>query len=250
VHGEFKNAEAISDSPCTPCPTPSQYETFKIVLALAAAGVAAFVPGFLQVQVSGLVRAGGAIAVFVLIFMRTPAQIVAQNDQACAPKPAVSAPNTGAPNAGESSAAKTSPFGECKYLMFEPFPNQGGRPLASVFQIRVDDFPFKQFSRELGDTIAVLAGYMKVSSIKMTLGYGRSFDEKEGTIKSSTGVATISGSTFFSVRPGGRDNSTADFIVVPADEESFKRFVARTDITFLDYGCRDSGVRFVWGNKK
>jgi len=59
-----------------PTPTPQQYETFKIVLALAVAGVAGFIPGFLEVNIPKVVRAGGAIGVFVLIYMNTPAQIV------------------------------------------------------------------------------------------------------------------------------------------------------------------------------
>jgi|SRR5215831_7850171 len=60
-----------------PSPTPTQYETFKVVLALAVAGVAAFIPGFLQVTVPKVVRAGGALAVFAVIYMNTPAQVVA-----------------------------------------------------------------------------------------------------------------------------------------------------------------------------
>lgn len=59
-----------------PNPTGTQYETFKIVLALAAAGVAAFIPGFLEVTVPGWLRAGGALAVFVLVFTKSPATLV------------------------------------------------------------------------------------------------------------------------------------------------------------------------------
>jgi hypothetical protein len=59
-----------------PHPTPTQYETFKVILALAAAGIAAFIPGFLQVSVPRFVRAGGALGVFVFIYMRTPAQMI------------------------------------------------------------------------------------------------------------------------------------------------------------------------------
>lgn len=59
-----------------PNPTPNQYETFKIVLALAAAGVAAFIPGFLAVNVSKWLRAGGALAVFAIVFFQSPATLV------------------------------------------------------------------------------------------------------------------------------------------------------------------------------
>lgn len=59
-----------------PNPTRTQYETFKTVLALAAAGVAAFIPGFLELTVPGWVRAGGALAVFVLVYTKSPATLV------------------------------------------------------------------------------------------------------------------------------------------------------------------------------
>ncbi|EAR61994.1 hypothetical protein [Neptuniibacter caesariensis] len=58
-----------------PSPKPFQYEVFKIVLAIATAGVAAFIPGFLNVQVGSWVRAGGAIAVFVIVFFFSPAKL-------------------------------------------------------------------------------------------------------------------------------------------------------------------------------
>ena len=58
-----------------PTPTDFQYDVFKIVLALAAAGVAVNIPGFLHVEVNKFIRAGGAIAVFVIVFFFTPAQI-------------------------------------------------------------------------------------------------------------------------------------------------------------------------------
>lgn len=58
-------------------PTPSefQYDVFKIVLALAASGVAVNIPGFLAVDINKFIKAGGAIAVFVIVFFFTPAQI-------------------------------------------------------------------------------------------------------------------------------------------------------------------------------
>ena len=56
-----------------PEPTQFQYLIFRIVIALAAAGVAAMIPGFLQIEISGLIRAGGALAVFVIIYFYNPA---------------------------------------------------------------------------------------------------------------------------------------------------------------------------------
>ncbi len=62
-----------------PQPTPFQYHIFRIVLALACGGVAAVIPGFLAVRMDkkGLViRAGGALAVFLLVYFFNPAQLV------------------------------------------------------------------------------------------------------------------------------------------------------------------------------
>lgn len=59
-------------------PNPSEYQfrIFNIVLALAAAGCASMVPGFLEVNVPKYVRAGGAMAVFVIVFFFKPASLV------------------------------------------------------------------------------------------------------------------------------------------------------------------------------
>jgi hypothetical protein len=59
-----------------PSPTTSQHETFRIILALAAGGVAAMIPGILDLKVSTgakfALRAGGALAVFVIVFFYPP----------------------------------------------------------------------------------------------------------------------------------------------------------------------------------
>lgn len=59
-----------------PTPTPFQYTVFRIVLAIAAAGFVSMTPGFLEVTVSNWVRAGGALAVFVILFFYNPADLV------------------------------------------------------------------------------------------------------------------------------------------------------------------------------
>ena len=59
-----------------PEPTAFQYTVFRIVLALAAGGVAAMIPGFIQLQMGSWLRAGGAIAVFALVYFYNPAQLV------------------------------------------------------------------------------------------------------------------------------------------------------------------------------
>lgn len=67
-----------------PTPTKTQYEVFRIVIALAGGGVGAVIPGLLDLQMNlGLteqqklaIRAGGALAVFVIIYFYSPAQAV------------------------------------------------------------------------------------------------------------------------------------------------------------------------------
>jgi hypothetical protein len=58
-----------------PEPTSFQYMVFRIVLALAAGGVGAMIPGFLKVEVKPGIRAGGALAVFVVVFFFNPAKL-------------------------------------------------------------------------------------------------------------------------------------------------------------------------------
>lgn len=59
-----------------PDPSQFQYSVFRTVLALAGAGIGAVIPGFLQVSVKSWIRAGGAIAIFVLVYFWNPAQLV------------------------------------------------------------------------------------------------------------------------------------------------------------------------------
>jgi len=59
-----------------PKPTPTQYQTFKIILSLAAAGVGGVLAGFIQVEGNFqkvLIRAGGALALFIIVFFFEPA---------------------------------------------------------------------------------------------------------------------------------------------------------------------------------
>lgn len=59
-----------------PRPTAFQYTVFRIILALAGAGVGATIPGLLDVNVSGAIRASGAIGVFVIVYFFSPARLV------------------------------------------------------------------------------------------------------------------------------------------------------------------------------
>ena len=64
-----------------PNPTVSQMFVFRVVLSLAAGGIGAVIPGFLSVNVSAYVRAGGAMALLVLVYLMNPPSL------AIAPKP-------------------------------------------------------------------------------------------------------------------------------------------------------------------
>jgi hypothetical protein len=58
-----------------PNPTASQFFIFRVILALAAAGIGAIIPGYLGAegkQNEILFRAGGAILLFVLVYLVDP----------------------------------------------------------------------------------------------------------------------------------------------------------------------------------
>lgn len=59
-----------------PRPTPFQYTVFRIILSLSAAGVAAIIPGFIEVHMKQFIQAGGAMAVFVIVYFFSPAQLL------------------------------------------------------------------------------------------------------------------------------------------------------------------------------
>jgi len=56
-----------------PNPTAFEYTIFKTVMALAAAGVGAILPGFLHVSFKNTLRAGGALALFIVVYFFVPA---------------------------------------------------------------------------------------------------------------------------------------------------------------------------------
>jgi hypothetical protein len=61
-----------------PNPTPFQYTIVRIILALSTAAVATLLTGFLTVEVSNYIKAGGALAVFVIVYFWSPAALVAE----------------------------------------------------------------------------------------------------------------------------------------------------------------------------
>jgi hypothetical protein len=61
-----------------PSPTDMQYLVMRIVLALATAAVATLLTGFINVEIPNFVKAGGAFAVFVIVYWYNPAALVAK----------------------------------------------------------------------------------------------------------------------------------------------------------------------------
>jgi uncharacterized protein DUF4019 len=55
-----------------PNPTPFQIKVFVTALSAAAAGVGAVIPGILNVRIKVVVRAGGALALFVIVWFSQP----------------------------------------------------------------------------------------------------------------------------------------------------------------------------------
>lgn len=61
-----------------PCPSSSQYQLFHTIIALAAGGIGAMLPGFLSYKPSPMLTGGGAVALFLLVFLVRPEQSMAE----------------------------------------------------------------------------------------------------------------------------------------------------------------------------
>ena len=59
-----------------PKPTSFQYLVFRITLALACSAFSIPIPGFINVSVKNWVKAGGALAVFVVVYYFDPAHAI------------------------------------------------------------------------------------------------------------------------------------------------------------------------------
>jgi len=59
-----------------PDPTPFQLTVFRVILSLAAAGIAAFIPGLIEFEIKPALRTGGALAVFAIVYFTNPGQLV------------------------------------------------------------------------------------------------------------------------------------------------------------------------------
>jgi len=68
-----------------PHPTDTQFFIFRATFAIALAGVAAIIPGLLNVEgkyKSFAIRATGAIAVFVIVWFTNPPALIGDNSKA------------------------------------------------------------------------------------------------------------------------------------------------------------------------
>jgi hypothetical protein len=134
-----------------PNPTPFQYVVFRAVLALAAAGVAALIPGLLNVDIPA-VKAGGALAVFVLIFYFSPAGLVVPPQPL--PVPPSPAPSA-APAPIDPAVARLSSksFKIC-------FGGGGGSNCLAGADVKLDCDQYHGWTQEKWDTLAGnLCGY-------------------------------------------------------------------------------------------
>jgi hypothetical protein len=59
-----------------PQPTAFQYLVVRVLLALSTSAVATLLTGFINVEIPHLLKAGGAFAVFVIVFFYNPASLV------------------------------------------------------------------------------------------------------------------------------------------------------------------------------
>jgi hypothetical protein len=62
-----------------PCPSASQYFIFRIIIAIAAAGLTAVIPGTFNINLANGIKGGGALAIFAVVYFFDPASTVAEN---------------------------------------------------------------------------------------------------------------------------------------------------------------------------
>lgn len=68
-----------------PNPSGFQYLIFRLVAALAAGGVVAVMPGFIEVKFGKWLRAGGTLAVFAIVYFMNPAVQFTNNSLPASP---------------------------------------------------------------------------------------------------------------------------------------------------------------------
>jgi len=119
-----------------PEPTAFQYTVFRIVLSIAIAGIAAFLPGFMEANIGSWLRAGGAMAVFAIVYFFSPAGLVSE----VADAPAPTDPFT-------IHVFETTPNGETLAHRFTfPFSDVSERASYSDFETILQQLPGMEYS--------------------------------------------------------------------------------------------------------
>lgn len=111
-----------------PNPTPFQYTVFRIVLALAAAGVAVTFTGFIEITIPSWIKAGGALAVFAIVFFYNPASLITSSKQ-----------TNPTSDANESRADSNDATRPGKTAKEDPVVPPDRLLAASPFRVRLDD---------------------------------------------------------------------------------------------------------------
>lgn len=83
-------------------PSSTAIWTYRVILALAAGGVAAILPGFIDVKYKSFVQAGGAIGVFVLVLMAFPTPSAGPEKPAATEKAAEAPAQAASPAASQA----------------------------------------------------------------------------------------------------------------------------------------------------
>ena len=63
-------------------PPPFTRFIYRVVLSLAAGGIGAVIPGLIDVHINPIVRAGGGLALFVLVYMVNPPEMAIASSHA------------------------------------------------------------------------------------------------------------------------------------------------------------------------
>ncbi|MCI5218454.1 MAG: DUF1566 domain-containing protein [Candidatus Electrothrix sp. LOE2] len=111
-----------------PNPTAFQYTVFRITLALAAAGIAGVIPGMIRLTVHPgtalMIHAGGALAVFVMVYLLAPAKLPTEQP-ALSSLPPIKKEKSVVPKAPPSVSSNTTDAGK---EMSSPPPTKKEKP--------------------------------------------------------------------------------------------------------------------------
>ncbi|MGA8220088.1 MAG: hypothetical protein WB780_00430 [Candidatus Acidiferrales bacterium] len=115
-------------------PSPIGILIYRVVLALAAAGIGAVIPGMINVDINPVIRAGGAIALFVIIYWFKPANLVA------GPRNGGAEPGGMSKTTDETRMARLAPLTPSQnaalFESMERFKAQAGECMDKVFEAK------------------------------------------------------------------------------------------------------------------